>query len=304
MTTKEAVKDTPAVEPGAVDETGKYTDEGLDALVESLKKDPEVKEEVKDVVEEEEQEEEEKKTKREKMIPRSRFDEVVQENQRLKASQMKQATTGVPTLASLRTDLKKARSDWQQAIFDNDAKAASTFLSLIDTIEENIDQARDDTTTSVARALTSDDIKYDNLLDNAMKEYDVINKASDDYDQTVVNEMVEMRESYIARGYSQADALQQSIKYILKPHKSAKTVKDVTDTRKTSARKNTVDALKRQPSNVADLGGATDTGGPGNVLGIDITRLTIEQFDRLPDDVKAKLRGDTITDEHLDKRRA
>jgi hypothetical protein len=310
MTTKDDKVDDKVetkVEPGATDETGKYTDEGLDALVESIKADDKTDDKADDKVEVKKDDKEDDETKREAMIPRRRFDEV---NGRLQAleARLNHPDTAMPdkpvTVTTLRADLKGERAAWQKAIFDNDKEAASLHLGNIDVLEEHIDQARDDTSVNAARQLSSDDIKYDNLLVKTIKDFDVIDKNSENFDQTVVNEMFEMRESYVARGYSQAEALQQSVKYILQPQANIKKVKTTTDDRQVDARKNTVDALARQPANVADLGGATDTGGPGNVLGIDITRLTMEQFDRLDEDVKVKLRGDTIGDQHLDRRSA
>jgi hypothetical protein len=310
MTTKDDKVDDKVdtkVEPGATDETGKYTDEGLDALVDELKADDGKEPEVKKDEKKEPEVKKEDDDKREAMIPRKRFDEV---NSRLQALEQAarqpntQQQEAPVTVATLRADLKTERTAWQKAIFDNDADAASKHLGNIDILEEHIDQARDDTSVNAARQLSSDDIKYDNLLASTIKDFDVIDKGSKNFDQTVVNEMFEMRESYVARGYSQADALQQSVKYILQPNANKKQVKKTTDDRTTDARKNTVDALQRQPSNVADLGGATDTGGTGNAMGIDVTRLTLEQFDRLPDEVKVKLRGDSIGDQHLDRRSA
>jgi hypothetical protein len=301
------------VKPGEVDaETGKYTDDGLDALVETLKADDKKPadtddDESGDKKAAKKADETDDSDKREKFIPRSRFDEVVNENQRLKAAQTTRSTAKTdvpPTVAELRNTLKETRGKWQQAIFDNDASVAQGYLADIDILEERIDDTRDADNTNAARVLSSDDIKYDNLLASALASHPVIDKTSEDFNQQVVTDMFEMREAYVSRGYSQTDALQQSIKFVLGPLGSTKKVKETGKKRTTEARKNTVDALTRQPADVNDVGGASDAGGKDSTLGIDINRLTMEQFDKLPEEVKVKLRGDVITDEHLDRRSA
>lgn len=296
-------EETKVTEPGATDpNTGKYTDEGLAELLKKLKT-----EGTEESNEGDKGKEDKKESKKDdQMIPKSRFDEVINERNRLR-EQLQGApkkeeppSNKAPSVDDLRKELATKRKEWQKAIFDNDQDTADNLLSEMDQLEVNIDEARLSESESMTRALSADDVRYDALLEQLQEQYPIINKGSDDFDQKVVSEMFDMREAYIARGFSQTDALKKARDYILKPLGPTKPNTDTQNERSSNSRKNLADALTRQPPNAADLGAPADAGM--SKLGIDISRLTPEQFDKLDEETKAELRGDKLTEEHMKNR--
>lgn len=295
---KAAKKDE--AKPGDFDpETGKYTDDGIDALVDQIKNRSKKK---GDDLDEDEDPPPTKKDDDTKMVPISRLNEVIEERNRLR----QQVTAPVapvakkdapPTVEELRTQLSSKRKEWQKAIFDNDADKADSLLSEMDKLETTIDDVRLSETANATRVQSADDVRYDNLLEQMLTEYPIIDKSSPDFDQNVVTEIYDMREAYIARGLSQTDALKKARDYILKPLATNKKVKDVKKERTDSSKRSLADALSRQPANVSDLGASSDA--VNNDYGIDIKRLTPEQFEKLPEDVKADLRGDALKEHHM-----
>lgn len=293
------------VTPGQTGEDGKYTDEGLAALVEKISKgEVEVPEATKDASDD--GEEETKETKEEQMVPISRLNKVIDERNRLReqvntkpVQQTEQSSE--PTVSDLKQQHKTKRQEWQAAVFENDQEAANKLLDEMDALEEAIDEARLNEVSTTTRAQSADDIRYDNLLEKYMEQYPIIDKNSDDFDPKIVSEMFEVREAFIARGLPWSQALEKAHNLILKPLGATKKVTETTEQRTTSSKKNLADALSRQPANVADVGASADAVN-NNKFGIDISRLTVEQFDKLPDELKTKLRGDALEEHHLGNR--
>lgn len=300
--------DDKAASPGQVGEDGKYTDEGLAALVDQIAKgdkaddkaDPAPAKEAKkpDTTDDADD-------KGEKMVPISRLNAVIDERNRLRdqVGKVVQQTPQdkLPTVDELRAQHKTKRKEWQKAVFENEPEKADSLLDEMDALEAAIDDARFDEVNSTTRAQSADDIRYDNLLEKYMEQYPMINKQSKDFDQSIVTEMFEVREAFIAKGLPWSQALEKAHNLVLKPLAASKKVKDTSDTRTSESKKNLADALTRQPANVSDLGSAADSIN-NNKFGIDINRLTMEQFDKLPDDIKSKLRGDTLEEHHLGNR--
>jgi len=302
----------PDAKPGEVDpDTGKYTDDGVAALVDQIKnKKPDDK---KSDDSKDDKKTSTKDTKSDdddgQMVPISRLNKVIDERNNLRTQLESQPKPQVkeedqpPTVEELRVQHKEKRKAWQKAVFDNDQDAADKLLDEMDTLEEVIDETRLNETANATRAQSADDIRYDNLLDEMTVAFPVIDKNSDAFDQKVVTEVFNMREAFIARGDTQTEALRKARDYILSPlgaKDTQKKVQDTTDKRNEDSKKNLADALSRQPTNVSDLGASSDA--VNNDYGIDVKRLTPEQFDKLPDDVKQDLRGDTIKEHHLGQR--
>lgn len=293
------VDDTPTAKPGEVDDEGKYTDEGLDALVKQITTDDD-SDKADDKVDDKPDDKAVDKDP-EKMVPLSRLNAVIDERNKLRtqvSTVVQPQADALPTVEELRTEFSNKRKEWQDAIFDNDKEKAATLLGEMDSLEIAVDDARQAESESTTRALSADDIRYDSLLADLLKDNPVIKKGTEEFNQEVVTEMFDMREAFIARGYSQTDALEKAAKYVLEPVVDTKVADDVTDTRKADSKRNLADALSRQPADVADVGSPADAIN-NNKFGIDVTRLKPDQFDKLPDDVKEALRGDKLEEHHL-----
>jgi hypothetical protein len=285
-----SVDEKKEVPPGQLGDDGKYTDEGIAALVDKIAKgDDESKEEKKA--------EKKAEKKDEKMVPISRLNEVINERNKLRDQVGKPAPVAKdapPTVAQLRTQLNTKRTEWQKALMDNDADVATALLSDLNKLEAQLDDTRSAEVRDTSRALSADDIKYDALLEKLLTDFPIIDKTSDTFDQEVVTEVYDMREAYIAAGHTQTEALKMASKYVLQPRVKQRKVKE----RTTDSKRVLVDALDRQPTDVSDVGDSADKIN-NNKFGIDITRLKPEQFDKLSPEIKSELRGDKVQEHHL-----
>jgi hypothetical protein len=295
--------DDKTVTPGETGEDGKYTDEGLAALVDQIAKgetDDKTTQEADDKTDVDDDD-------KEQMVPISRLNKVIDERNKLREQvskpqpQQQVQQEAIPTIDDLRKEHKAKRKEWQKAVFDNDSDKADSLLDEMDALEAAIDDARFDEVSTTTRAQSADDIRYDNLLEQYQKEYPVIDKSSDNFDQSIVTEMFEVREAFIAKGLPWSKALEKAHNLVLKPLGTKKKASDTKENRESESKKNLADALTRQPANVADIGDSADANNHKK-FGIDISRLTMEQFDKLPDDIKTKLRGDTLEEHHLGNR--
>lgn len=275
---------------------GQMTDEEVQAAVEKLLGQGEDDEQIED--------ENEKDDEQDHMIPKSRFDQALSK----KDQEMKELQAKLDELAQRipqprqeeRTDPAKEIRDliyenedrYEAAIADNDLKAAKEIRRVLNEQRDELIELKISEATRTARYASSDDMKYDAYLENLEAQHPAIQQDHEDFDQGKVNELIELRDAYLARGSTQFDALKKASKYVLgEPKTSQKQVDENVESRTKAARRGALDAVKKTPA----LGdNARGTKGPDNALGLDPTKLSQEQFAKLPVDALAQLRGDTL----------
>lgn len=251
------------------------------------------------------------------MIPKSRFDQRTlqlrtarEENAKLLAELEKlrnsaqPASTSQPTetaapaspTASVAQQLQAAEDAYLAARKDNDAEAELKAMRAIRELEiQRVNEiANSSQNTTMSRL--QEEREYAEALSLAESAFPVLNPDSDDYDDKTVERVSELLEAFVARGHSRAVALAKSVEFAFPstetdeqptaPAKSGKSNK-----RSTNVSKN-VDAAKRTAPDISTVGVDSDKAGLSQEL--DMTALTEEEFDALPDSVKAKYRGDTF----------
>jgi hypothetical protein len=124
--------------------------------------------------------------------------------------------------------------------------------------------------------------------------YDFYRADSDDYDEGLVEETLAIRDSFINRGYEPADAMRQAADYVIRVNKpeliaTQEAVAPAQQTRNPNAVQKNVAAANQQPPSLP-----TSTQGSKAPPEIDLSSLSIEEFDALPKATLARLRGDTF----------
>ena len=124
--------------------------------------------------------------------------------------------------------------------------------------------------------------------------YDFYRADSDDYDEGLVEETLAIRDSFINRGYEPADAMRQAADYVIRVNKpeliaTQEAAAPAKQTRNPNAVQKNVAAANQQPPSLP-----TSTQGSKAPPEIDLSSLSIEEFDALPKATLARLRGDTF----------
>jgi hypothetical protein len=252
-------------------------------------------------VEEDVQEEVEAK-KKQPMIPKSRFDEVLRKSKeleaRLKAAESKGEEKDDDTDKSEAYDFDAKEREYQDLVLDGEADKAAQLRSEIRSEERKqfLAEAQEFATKTSSRSR-----EQDALLDAARMFEEAVpqlKQGSDVYDEKLTAAVVQLRDDFIASGrYSAVEALNKAVPLALyeagiqleveapanKP--AAKKV----SIRKKKAVADKVKAAKAQPADLEGEGEATR-----DKKDINLDELTDEEFDALPARTLARLRGDIV----------
>lgn len=124
------------------------------------------------------------------------------------------------------------------------------------------------------------------------EKYPELDSAGDEADEGLIEEVVEMRDLYVDRGLSPAEALKKSVRLVaLENDLVDRTAKPKADMAKPTKKTNTKAKLAAAKKEHGKLSG---TGGGNSRPDIDISRLSDDDFAGLSAEAKARARGDYI----------
>ena len=235
------------------------------------------------------------------LIPKSRYDyqanrarTAESENEKLRQeleglkSGAASKDAGTPSLDDQISDLDK---QIEQARADNDIdKVVSLNADLRNLEREQYTQIANNESTSAGRA-PREQIKLDAVIDDLEEQYPQLNEEAKEYDQDLVNEILDLQEGFVASGkYTPSKAMQRAAALLL-PNPT-EVDKGKGEKRKTDVNKN-LDAAKDIPPSSSDKGENSDKGGDVTDPS-QIDNMTEKEFDALPEETKKRLRGDTF----------
>ena len=280
-------EDVPTAEE-EVDETEAETDDEPIALDET--------EELEEVLEEP------KAKKKGQMVPKSRLDEVLAKQKALQKQldELKQANQPPPpNLPSY--DFEAKEREYQDFILDGEPDKAAKLRSEIRNAEREAmsHELRREVEQTVSRNNEETALQQAaNLLET---EYPVFDQNSADYNEEYTQEVIELRDAFMIQGLGAVDALSKASNFVIKAHdigsesddssaltaKQApkKSVDEVAKKRAEVAKK--LDAAKKQPPELPGEGSSSH-----GEKALDISSLSEEEFNALPEATLRRLRGD------------
>lgn len=231
-------------------------------------------------------------------IPKSRLDKEIarrraleEQLQQMQGSQPANQSEAQP--AQDTPDINEvAKSMWDSAIDGDYDKATGTLRNLL---EQQANALRQEFSQQVQQAPAQTRVQFE--MDNAAREiaetYPEFNPDSDVFDKEITQEAVELRDMYIRQGYEPVTALRKAAKltafeYELKGTKAAEpapVVEAAPQPKKADVAKK-IEAANKQPPQMAANGSEAEESLP------DISKLTEEEYDALPEATLRKLRGD------------
>ena len=228
-------------------------------------------------------------TPKEPMIPKSRFDEVLQKQKALQ-KQLDEA------LAPKVEDVKEAPEfdfdakelEYQNLILDGDSEAAAKLRSEIRTAEKQ--QMMFEMQAKMGQTVTQNQEMVDLQTKATQLEsmYPELNQADPNFNQDKTNEVLELRDAYMTQGYTGADALQKSVDLIMKgsaPEPKQDPIDKTIHTKKRIANtKKKIETAEKQPPTMK---------GKNKVeTKIDVNSMSVDEFDALPAETLRRMRGD------------
>jgi hypothetical protein len=136
---------------------------------------------------------------------------------------------------------------------------------------------------------------------NAMEEaYPVFNRNSESYNEEYTNEVVELRDMFMQRGYEAVDALSKAVKYVVKDYDLGDSTQESTSlagqVRKTDelAKKRALVSKKLQAAEAQPPELPGESSALHGEKALDVSSMTEEEFNALPEATLKRLRGDII----------
>lgn len=199
-------------------------------------------------------------------------------------------------VAKINEELDSLYEKVEEARADGDTKVAAQLQRKIDGLNRSlIDHATDKKTAKVATA-SVEETKFLALLDRVEESVPELDPSSDDYDPAAVKDVEFHIVAYERAGLTPTQALEKAVKMLhgvdvsgrraAAKETPAEEKKD--PPKKKPDPKKAVEHGKKQPPDSSKSGVNKDD------TTIDVAGLSDEEFDKLPESLKAKYRGDAI----------
>jgi len=244
-------------------------------------------------------------TKEQPMIPKSRFDEVLQKQKALQkrldeiqaAEEKAQQKANIPDY-----DFEAKEREYQNLVLDGEVDKAAA-------VRNEIRQAeRDRLTAELKEEITQnvhqnqEAILLQQAADILEAEYPVFDQNSADYNEDYTQEAIKLRDAFIIQGDSAVDALNQASKFIIDKYGLNTPAPEAQNTLTSKvAPKKVVDEVAKKRAEVSKKLKAAESqppelpGDSSSSHGekpLDISKLTEDEFNALPEATLKRLRGD------------
>lgn len=189
-----------------------------------------------------------------------------------------------------------------QQLLDGKKDEAAKTMRDIRMTERRIALQENDRMSIQQREQTKEEIRLDLAIDRLEGQYDMMNPQSENYNQEAVDDVLGWQRVYMSRDrLPPSQALMRAADKVMGMYsKSAPPAEKKSDDtglnaahdtpRKESQLKKNLDADKAQPPSLSSVGHDSDKAGVKDTL--DMSKLSAEEYDALPEATKAKLRGD------------
>lgn len=287
------------------EETEEVAEETEEAVAEDETEEPTAEEPEETVAEDEGSEPEaqaeesvaEEKPAKKPMVPKARLDEVLNKQKALQKQidDMKAAQQPAPD-APEEFDFAAKEVDYQNHLLDGDAEKAAEVRAEIRKaeriqIEYEMTQKMTDTVSNNHQA---------NALQQAAAaleaDFPVFDQKSPSYDEALTTEVIELRDAFMVQGANPVAALSRAAKFVIsennlvdnsEPGSTLGSTDEVSKKRAEVNRK--LKAADAQPPEMGGEGAATR-----GEKALDLSSMTEEEFDALPEATLKRLRGDIL----------
>lgn len=188
----------------------------------------------------------------------------------------------------------------ESARLDGDKEKAKEYARELRLLERKVVTMETDRVGAETVDQARESIRMDMVIEKLEIDYPALNAAAEEYDQDLVDLVLAAQGDLIRRErMAPSHALEAAVKKVMSKVTAPKQSDDAAglnaaraedDRAKAQIAKN-VDTAKRQPANTKEIGLDSDAAGQKGTT-VDVSLMTPDEFDALPEATKAKLRGD------------
>lgn len=241
------------------------------------------------------------KPSKKQMVPKARLDEVLAKQKALQKQLDEMAAANVKAAeAPDAYDFDTKEVEYQNMVLDGETEKAVALRREIRKAER--EQLEFEMRQEMNQTVTQD--RQMTALQNAaavMEEaYPVFDSNSEAFDQEMTNEVVDLRDAFILKGYDAVDALAKAVKYVVKDHDLDQAQESVPSL---AGKAQKTDELAKKRAEVSKKLRAAEAQPPElpgesssshGEKGLDLNSLSEEEFDALPEATLRRLRGDIM----------
>lgn len=301
--------DPDAVDAGSIDRgdvVSEDLDDVLDETPEGIKDElPETKEEL--------EAKDEKTKKKEPYIPLSRHNAILnKERERREALQRELSQTQHgDQIASINTEITQAEDkvmklekEYAVMLTDGEIEKATAIMAQIRTAERQINEAKSDMKIQAAEIRATERARYNTALERIEAAFPTLNPDHEDFNEEVMQDVVELKSAYELKGLTSTMALQKAVKLIVEPRTSRQEIattaqprvsnQELAAERKKDAAIKTAKAVAKTPPSLNHAGLDSDKAGGGAISAQAVMKMSQKEFAKLSEATLAELRGDTL----------
>lgn len=211
-------------------------------------------------------------------------------------------------LTAAENNLLELEKQYAKLVVDGDAVKAAALMGEIRRAERGISDARSSFAIQAAEARAYERVQYDSTVERLEAAYPMLNEDHADFDASLMSEVVELRDGYVATGkYTRAQAIKKAAETLVGAattrQKAAVTTEvkvDADAVAKAAAAERA--ALQRakngkvaatQPPSMAKIGQDHDKLG-GVITGEAVMKMKYDDFVKLSENDLSRLRGDEL----------
>ena len=243
----------------------------------------------------------EEKAVKKPMVPKARLDEVLAKQKALqKQLDEINAANEKAEEAPESYDFDAKEVEYQNMVLDGETEKAVA-------LRREIRKAERATLEYEMRQEMSQTVNQDRQMTalqqaaNAMEDaYPVFNRDSDDYNEDMTSEVVELRDAFILKGYEAVDALSKAVKYVVKDHDLDQAQESAPSLAGKAQKSDELAKKRAQVSKKLKAAEAQPPELPGESSSMhgeramDLSAMTEEEFAALPEATLKRLRGDIL----------
>lgn len=235
------------------------------------------------------------------MVPKSRLDEVLAKQKALqKQLDEVKAANEKPAEAPEEYDFDAKEIEYQQLVLDGEAEKAVALRKEI----RNAEKAQIEWEMEQKMGQTVQQSQQATALQQAAAEmeaaFPVFDQNSDQFNEDYTNEVVELRDAFIIKGYDPVDALGKAVNYVVKdrgldsetPDESALAAPQQKVEQAAKKKANVAKKLKAASAQPPELEGEGSSSRGENVVNLE--RMSEDEFNALPEATLRRLRGDIV----------
>ena len=303
--------ETPEPEPEVAEETEEVVAEAEEEepaaeeeVVEEAEEAEEPEAELEETEEAEEPEEEPvvaEKPAKKTMVPKARLDEVLAKQKALqKQLDEINAANEKSAEAPDAYDFDAKEVEYQNMVLDGETDKAVALRREIRKAER--EQLEFEMRQEMNQTVTQDrQMTALQQAANAMEDaYPIFDRNSEVYNEDVTNEVVELRDAFMMKGYEAVDALSKAVKYVVKDHDLDQTQESAPSLAGQAQKTDEVARKRAQVTRKLRVADSQPPELPGESSsnhgekGVDLSTLTEDEFAALPEATLKRLRGDIL----------